>query len=140
MSPEPDGDAQPRDRQTSEAEEHRNQRLDKPATTACEMATVSLRSMNRKLVDEPQRRTDVQESQWLLKLHTYGLLRNSFHRLPRVASCGPLESRPRRVSLKAASQSSARSEWDGGARLVPFDRHQTASVTHVEKLPGELVD
>ena len=25
------------------------------------------------------RKTDVQESQWLLKLHTYGLLRNSFH-------------------------------------------------------------
>jgi transposase len=27
----------------------------------------------------PGRKTDVQESQWLLKLHTYGLLRNSFH-------------------------------------------------------------
>jgi transposase len=26
----------------------------------------------------PGRKTDVQESQWLLKLHTYGLLRNSF--------------------------------------------------------------
>src|SRR5262249_5003924 len=25
------------------------------------------------------RKSDVQESQWLLKLHTYGLLRNSFH-------------------------------------------------------------
>jgi hypothetical protein len=27
----------------------------------------------------PGRKTDVQESQWLLKLRTYGLLRNSFH-------------------------------------------------------------
>jgi transposase len=27
----------------------------------------------------PGRTSDVQESQWLLKLHTYGLLRNSFH-------------------------------------------------------------
>jgi transposase len=27
----------------------------------------------------PGRKTDVQESQWLLKLHTYGLLSNSFH-------------------------------------------------------------
>jgi transposase len=27
----------------------------------------------------PGRRTDVEESQWLLKLHTYGLLWNSFH-------------------------------------------------------------
>ena len=27
----------------------------------------------------PERKSDVQESQWLLKLHTYGLLRNSFH-------------------------------------------------------------
>ena len=26
----------------------------------------------------PARKSDVQESQWLLKLHTYGLLRNSF--------------------------------------------------------------
>jgi len=27
----------------------------------------------------PGRKSDVQESQWLLKLHTFGLLRNSFH-------------------------------------------------------------
>jgi hypothetical protein len=27
----------------------------------------------------PGRKSDVQESQWLLKLHTYGLLTNSFH-------------------------------------------------------------
>ena len=27
----------------------------------------------------PGRKSDVQERQWLLKLHTYGLLRNSFH-------------------------------------------------------------
>jgi transposase len=27
----------------------------------------------------PGRKSDVQESQWLLKLHTYGLLRNAFH-------------------------------------------------------------
>jgi len=29
----------------------------------------------------PGRKTDVQESQWLMKLHTYGLVRDSF-RLP----------------------------------------------------------
>ena len=29
----------------------------------------------------PGRKTDVQESQWLMKLHTYGLLRNSFRML-----------------------------------------------------------
>jgi hypothetical protein len=33
----------------------------------------------------PGRKTDVQESQWLLKLHTYGLLRNSFTRPLRCA-------------------------------------------------------
>jgi len=27
----------------------------------------------------PGRKSDVQECQWLMKLHTYGLLRNSFH-------------------------------------------------------------
>src|SRR5262245_48057835 len=32
----------------------------------------------------PGRKTDVQESQWLLKLHTYGLLRNSFHPVAEV--------------------------------------------------------
>jgi transposase len=26
----------------------------------------------------PRRKSDVQESEWLLKLHTYGLLNNSF--------------------------------------------------------------
>src|SRR5437867_1730788 len=40
----------------------------------------------------------------------------------------------------SATKSSADSEWDGGARPVPFDRHQTAGVTHIEKLPSELVD
>jgi len=34
----------------------------------------------------PGRKSDVQESQWLLKLHTYGLLRNSFR--PSVPSMG----------------------------------------------------
>src|SRR5947208_11634410 len=33
----------------------------------------------------PGRKSDVQESQWLMKLHTYGLLRNSFR--PSQASC-----------------------------------------------------
>jgi Transposase len=36
----------------------------------------------------PGRKTDVQESQWLMKLHTYGLLRNSFRRRRRFAPCG----------------------------------------------------
>ena len=32
----------------------------------------------------PGRKTDVQESQWLLKLHTYGLLRRSFRPTPEI--------------------------------------------------------
>ena len=36
----------------------------------------------------PGRKTDVQESQWLMKLHTYGLLRNSFGRHGESAPCG----------------------------------------------------
>jgi transposase len=32
----------------------------------------------------PGRRSDVQESQWLLKLHTYGLLNNSFHPISKI--------------------------------------------------------
>src|SRR5207245_3047865 len=38
----------------------------------------------------PGRKSDVQESQWLMKLHTYGLLRNSFRPSPEKigrASC-----------------------------------------------------
>jgi transposase len=31
------------------------------------------------VIRAPGRKSDVQESQWLLKLHTYALLRNSFH-------------------------------------------------------------
>jgi transposase len=34
----------------------------------------------------PGRKTDVQESQWLMKLHTYGLLRDSF-RMPQQIEC-----------------------------------------------------
>jgi transposase len=32
----------------------------------------------------PGRKSDVQESQWLLKLHTYGLLNNSFHPISKI--------------------------------------------------------
>lgn len=32
----------------------------------------------------PGKKTDVQESQWLMKLHTYGLLRNSFRPAPEI--------------------------------------------------------
>jgi len=32
----------------------------------------------------PGKKTDVQESQWLMKLHTYGLLRNSFRPSPEI--------------------------------------------------------
>ncbi len=32
----------------------------------------------------PGRKSDVQESQWLMKLHTYGLLRNSFRPSPEI--------------------------------------------------------
>ncbi len=41
----------------------------------------------------PGRKSDVQESQWLMKLHTYGLLRNSFRPAQRSgAECGPAYS------------------------------------------------
>src|ERR1700736_3953921 len=36
----------------------------------------------------PGRKSHVQESQWLMKLHTYGLLRNSSARRRRSARCG----------------------------------------------------
>src|SRR5262249_4959100 len=36
----------------------------------------------------PGRKSDVQESQWLMKLHTYGLLRNSFRPSQEVPPCG----------------------------------------------------
>jgi transposase len=35
----------------------------------------------------PGRKTDVQESQWLMKLHRYGLLRNSFHPATEIRVC-----------------------------------------------------
>ena len=35
----------------------------------------------------PGRKSDVQESQWLMKLHTYGLLRNSFHPPAEIRVC-----------------------------------------------------
>ena len=38
----------------------------------------------------PGRKSDVQESQWLMKLHTYGLLRNSFRPAQEIRrGCGP---------------------------------------------------
>jgi len=37
----------------------------------------------------PGRKSDVQESQWLLKLHTYGLLNNSFQPLRRFVCFVP---------------------------------------------------
>src|ERR1039458_9648198 len=36
----------------------------------------------------PGRKSDVQESQWLMKLHTYGLLRNSFRPSQEIRSIG----------------------------------------------------
>ena len=38
----------------------------------------------------PGRKSDVQESQWLMKLHTYGLLRNSFRPGNRSGGCVPI--------------------------------------------------
>ena len=43
----------------------------------------------------PGRKSDVQESQWLMKLHTYGLLRNSFR---------PLARDPHDADILAAAQ------------------------------------
>jgi len=43
----------------------------------------------------PGRRSDVQENQWLLKLHTYGLLNNSFQ--PRCPSSSCYSVLPRRL-------------------------------------------
>jgi hypothetical protein len=36
----------------------------------------------------PGRKSDVQESQWLMKLHTFGLLRNSFRPSQEIRNCG----------------------------------------------------
>ena len=38
----------------------------------------------------PGRKSDVQESQWLMKLHTYGLLRNSFRPSQEIRRYGPI--------------------------------------------------
>lgn len=50
-----------------------------PAYDVLEAAGLKVYLVNaRHTKNLPGRKTDVQESQWLLKLHTYGLLRNSF--------------------------------------------------------------
>jgi transposase len=51
----------------------------------------------------PGRKTDVQESQWLLKLHTYGLLRNSFQPTSEIRIVRPYW-RQRDQHVKTASQ------------------------------------
>ena len=49
----------------------------------------------------PGRKTDVQESQWLLKLHTYGLLRDSFRPPDEIRALGSLwRLRDRHVDSK----------------------------------------
>jgi transposase len=51
----------------------------------------------------PGRKTDVQECQWLMKLHSYGLLRDSFH-LPQQMECVRTIWRLRDRHVKEASQ------------------------------------
>src|SRR5206468_4587569 len=51
----------------------------------------------------PGRKTDVQESQWLLKLHTYGLLRNSFRPTSEIRVLGAYW-RQRDQHVKTAAQ------------------------------------
>jgi transposase len=51
----------------------------------------------------PGRKTDVQESQWLLKLHTYGLLRNSFRPTSEIRILRTYW-RPRDQHVKTAAQ------------------------------------
>ena len=55
----------------------------------------------------PGRKTDVQESQWLLKLHTYGLLRNSFHPSAGFVSCGRTGANAATTCRPSAPASSA---------------------------------
>ena len=50
----------------------------------------------------PGRKSDVQESQWLLKLHTYGLLNNSFQ--PTIRDSGA-------SNLLAATCGTRAEEW-----------------------------
>jgi len=53
----------------------------------------------------PGRKSDVQESQWLLKLHTYGLLRNSFRPLDQIRPCAACAlARPSREEAARAAQ------------------------------------
>ena len=50
-----------------------------PVYDLLEQAGLELYLVNaRETKNLPGRKSDVQESQWLMKLHTYGLLRNSF--------------------------------------------------------------
>ena len=72
----------------------------------------------------PGRKSDVQESQWLMKLHTYGLLRNSFR--------PPEEIRPIRAGVAVAgpARGRGRAQYSTHAEIADIDersvgqRHQ----------------
>lgn len=51
----------------------------------------------------PGRKSDVQECQWLLQLHTYGLLRNSFHPGPDIRALREMWRHRARLVSEAAS-------------------------------------
>jgi transposase len=61
-----------------------------PVCDVLEEAGLEVYLMNaRDTKNLPGRKSDVQESQWLMKLHTYGLLRKSFRPTQEVRSLGP---------------------------------------------------
>jgi transposase len=52
----------------------------------------------------PGRKSDVQECQWLMKLHTYGLLRDSFRLRGEMERADDLELRDRHVQRRQPSR------------------------------------
>jgi transposase len=64
----------------------------------------------------PGRKSDVQESQWLMKLHTYGLLRNSFR--------PPDEIRPIRAVWRLGSaRAGCGAQYSAHAEIAHVDEH-----------------
>ena len=69
----------------------------------------------------PGRKSDVQESQWLMKLHSYGLLRNSFRpspeiRIMRIRLHPAISERSQLVGIAFASQNGL----DDGCPVAPL--------------------
>jgi len=58
----------------------------------------------------PGRKSDVQESQWLMKLHTYGLLRNSFR------AAGGDTAHPSRVAVAGPARAGRSAQYSNTCR------------------------